>query len=122
MLVGINKAKELMKSAGLVVEPEKPVQDALDNYIKMADKAILAGNFSEAAKIYEEAARVIPKEAERMLSEAIELRKKGRDIVITQKEIHRKAGGKQDYEDTLQKIKEALEKKQYQELVKLYMI
>ncbi|NVM54164.1 MAG: hypothetical protein HWN66_10730 [Candidatus Helarchaeota archaeon] len=116
----LNKVNELRKMAGEPSVLDKPVQDTLENFVKRADKAISAGNFAIAAKIYEKAAREIPQNAEKLLSEAIELRNKAKDLVVARKEIQRKTGGKQEYEATLEKIKVALENNQYQELVGLY--
>lgn len=132
-----NKAHELMKSIGETFPTEAPppiklpasvgkpvgvmpISDHLEDVMKRADRAITEGKFNEAAKVYEEAARSIPAEAERLLSEAIELRKKEKNLIVTRKEIQRKTSHKQEYEENLEKIKEALENGKYQELVTLY--
>lgn len=102
--------------------PETPSasMDPMEDYIRRADKAIQEGNFGDAAKIYEEAARIVPQEAEKLLAEAIALRNKEKDLVVTRKEMLRKTDLLAEYEETLVKIKEALKNDQNQELVKLY--
>ncbi|MHA1323580.1 MAG: hypothetical protein ACTSRL_12345 [Candidatus Helarchaeota archaeon] len=97
-----------------------PTSDLIEDYVLRADKAIEAGKFSEAAKLYEEAARAVPQEAKRLLAEAIELRKKEKALLVTKKEVHRKTEHIQEYEETLLKIKEAIQNNRTQELVTLY--
>ncbi|MHA1650546.1 MAG: hypothetical protein ACTSYB_10175 [Candidatus Helarchaeota archaeon] len=116
----LNKAKELMAQIGESSASIESKETSLQEIIRIADKAISEGNFMEAAKIYEDAARAHPEDAKRLLSEAIALRRKERDLLVTKKDIIRKADTKQSYEETLAKIKNALENKQYKELVKLY--
>ncbi|HUY00184.1 MAG TPA: hypothetical protein VMV49_11555 [Candidatus Deferrimicrobium sp.] len=115
----MKKAKELQGESGIVIETPS-VEDDLNKFVQLADKAIMAGNFSEAARIYEEASRIIPNEAKRLISEAMALRKKEADLVVNRKELQRKTENLDAYEETLTQIKAALEKDQYEELVSLY--
>jgi len=116
----LNKAKELMGKVGESLSSGEATMDPLGQVVYMADKAIAKGNFKGAAKVYEEAARVHPHEAKRLLSEAMSLRQKERDLIVAKKELIRKADTKQSYEETLTQIKLALEKGQYKDLVTLY--
>ncbi|MFX1297223.1 MAG: hypothetical protein ACFFD2_20515 [Promethearchaeota archaeon] len=116
----LKKVAELKEEARIVSTSEEISQDPLSKVIKLADKEILAGNFAKAAKIYEESARIHPNEAKKLLSEAMALRKKEKDLIISKKEMIRKADTTQSYEETLEKIKVALENNQYKELVILY--
>jgi len=116
----LNKANKLIESMGGAVKADELSIDPMEDVMKRADKALEGGKFGDAAKIYEKAARHVPKEAERLLAEAIELRKKEKNLYIARKEIHRKADGINEYETTLEKIKAAIEQNQNQKLVTLY--
>ncbi len=116
----LSKASKLIEATGGTAKVSELTIDPMADIMKRADKAIEAGKFGDAAKIYEEAARQVPKDAERLLQEAIALRNKEKDMFTARKEIQRKVGGLQEYEQTLVKIKEAIEKNQNQELVTLY--
>jgi len=122
----LKKASELKQLGSLEVESEPTFeseqlsQDSEKEFLDLADKEIIAGNYGAAAKIYEEAARKIPEKSEALLNEAVNLRNKEKNIYITKKETQRKADSMQDYESVLEQIKSALENNQYQELSSLY--
>jgi tetratricopeptide (TPR) repeat protein len=116
----LEKANDLMGKVGEPLPSSEIALDPISEVVSMADKAIAEGNFKHAAKIYEDAARLHPDEAKKMLSEAMALRQKERDLIVAKKEMIRKADTKQSYEETLIQIKEALEKGQHKELVTLY--
>ncbi len=116
----LKKALELREEIGEAPIASVKTQDPLQIVINMADKAITAGNFSEAARIYEEAARKYPDQAKKLLAEALSLRNKEKDMVVTKKEIIRKAESAEAYESTLEQIKMAEQKGEYLELVTLY--
>jgi tetratricopeptide (TPR) repeat protein len=116
----LKKASDLKPVGNVEIEPEVLSQDPGNKFMELAQKAVSAGSFGEAAKIYEEAARKIPANSEKLLKEAMDLRNREKEIYITKKELQRKTDSMQDYELVLGQIKDALQKNQYQELVSLY--
>jgi hypothetical protein len=115
----LKKASDL-KPMTVESEPEVISQDPENKFVELAEKAVSAGNFGEAVRLYEEGARKLPANSEKFLKEAANLRNKEKEMYLTKKELQRRTDSMQDYESTLIQIKDALQKNQNQELVSLY--
>jgi len=116
----LKKASDLKPVGSVNTEPEVIPLAPEKEFVELAEKAVSAGNFGEAARLYEEGARKLPASSEKLLQEAVILRNKEKEMYITKKEMQRKTDSMQDYEQTLMQIKDALQKNQNQELVPLY--